>query len=202
MACTTTTVETRTEEAHAGVADVAAGTGPMAEHPLVIEAFRLQDEARARGGIEPGSAGFHRFPGDAMASLVAWPVFLAERRSDGAFTGTAAQMKVDIRRDDVLTRCVVEADVIAAGGFHDVRVRFSSSVLSYASDRQLARERAFLAGKTPPDRGVALVHHDFIYGELTFGEIARGCSEGEGWVTVVTGTSLGEATAIARALRP
>ena len=170
-------------------------------HPSVVLSRQLQDAALAQGGVEINSAGFHQFPGSSMTSLFAYPTLYAVRDLNGTLTGVIRGMQVDLRREAVLSLGVVDTNVVANGAMYDLQVRFNASIPPYAQEKQKAREWALSNGWTPNDEGVALIHSNFIYGDFTYGAIAVAAASG-GWVTVVSGTSFNEATAIAQALHP
>jgi hypothetical protein len=170
---------------------------------LCAEALSLSEAADAAGGLEIGSAGFHEFPGNSLQSLFVYSVFYPSEDQPGPVT--LQRVIVDVRRQEVMTRGVVAVEVVNSpshNGFFDVRVRFNQSVPPFARSKQAQREHAYSIGEQPHDQGLALIYNGILYGDATYGEIATAANSGEGWVTVVKGTTSGEAALIAGALQP
>ncbi len=180
-----------------------AGNDPedLLNSPAMVQARQLQDAAHAQGGAEVGTAAFHQFPGNAWSCVFSYRVLHAQLDLNGTPTGAILGVAIDLRREAVLTLGVVGTNVVSSGTQYDLQVRFNASIPPYAQEKQKARDWAISNGSRPLDEGVALVHNNFIYGHFTYGEIATAAASGD-WVTVVSGTTFNEATAIAQALHP
>ncbi len=174
---------------------------PLINHPLIVLAFNLRNQAQAQGGLEMGTAAFHQFPCESFSNSFSIGVLFSPRNNDGTSTGAIAGIQVDVRAEKILTAGVVDTNIVSSGSMYDVQVRFNASIPFYAEEKQKAREWALSNGRKPMDEGVALIHNNFIYNEFTYGEIATAAATGQ-WVTVVHGTSFAEATVIANSLHP
>ena len=171
---------------------------------LIAEALQLSEAADQAGGLEMQSAAFHQFPGDPFGSIYTYPVHYGAIEASGSPIGLKS-IKVDVRPEEVLTAGVIDASVGPSSthaGYYDVVVRFSAAISPYAKNKQIERDAAIANSRRAMDQGVALVHNNAIYGDFTYGEIHEAMDSSNGWVTVVKGTDLVTANAIAVALAP
>lgn len=171
---------------------------------MVDEAMGLIAAADAAGGLEMEGAGFHNYPGDPMGAIYVYTVSVPRFAADGVFQAYDG-VRVDVRPANDLQQTIRAVDIVDSpthARHYDVLVQLTQDGIDLAKQRQIDREDAYAAGRTPRDQGVALVAGNFVYAELTYGELWSMAVANDGWATIVSGTSVEEAGKIAQALEP